>query len=75
MANEVYRPSMVIHPVDPRSIEEALGKSVAEEMRNYNPVAKAYDLLTKAFNSPSPSYGDLLIVIEEAIGYLGEALE
>lgn len=44
-------------------------------MENYNPVAKAYELLTKAFNSPDPSYGDLLIVIEEAIGYLGEALD
>lgn len=75
MNDGAYRPFVIIHPDDPRHIEKVLGKLMEDEKRNYNPVAKAYDLLTKVFNSPNPSYGDLLIVIEEAIGYLGEALE
>lgn len=68
-------PLVTIHSTDFRNVVELLGKLVEDEKPKYNPVAKAYDLLTKAFNSPDPSYGDLLIVIEEAIGYLGEALE
>ena len=43
-------------------------------MSNYNPVAEAYSVLTKVFFDEDAAENDLEIAIEEAIGFLGEAL-
>lgn len=43
-------------------------------MSNYNAVEEAYSILTKAFFDEDTSVNDLAIAIEEAIGFLGEAL-
>ena len=40
--------------------------------RKYNPVAEAYNILLKAMNDPCKD--GAYIAIEEALGYLGEAL-
>ena len=42
---------------------------------NYNPVEKAYELLVNIINNKEATREDLGITIEEALGYLGEALE
>lgn len=41
----------------------------------YNPTEKAYHILVNIFNTNDTDKEDLLIAIEEAIGYLGEALD
>ena len=40
-----------------------------------NPVDLAYELLVTTYNTKDVTKEDALIAIEEAIGYLGEALE
>ena len=40
-----------------------------------NPVELAYELLVTTHNTKNVTKEDAIIVIEEAIGYLGEALE
>ena len=40
-----------------------------------NPVQAAYDILTLAFNKKKVIKNELLVALEEAIGYLGEALD
>lgn len=42
---------------------------------NYNPVAEAYRILLDVFNKKDATIEDFSIATEEAIGYLGEALE
>lgn len=44
-------------------------------MSNYNPVERAYTLLVKVFESKDSNSGNIMATIEEAIGYLGEALD
>ena len=41
---------------------------------SYNPAEKAYEILTKAHFDEDTSLEDARIAMEEAIGYLGEAL-
>lgn len=45
------------------------------DSKNYNPVEQAYLLLVKIRDDESMTVDDALIAIDEAIGYLGEALE
>ena len=40
-----------------------------------NPVELAYELLVSTYNTKNVTKEDTIIAIEEAIGYLGEALE
>ena len=40
-----------------------------------NPVELAYELLVTTYNTKNVTKEDTIIAIEEAIGYLGEALE
>ena len=40
-----------------------------------NPVERAYELLVTTYNTKNVTKEDAIIAIEEAIGYLGEALE
>ena len=40
-----------------------------------NPVELAYELLVSTYNTKNITKEDAIIAIEEAIGYLGEALE
>lgn len=40
----------------------------------YNPVEKAYDILHKVFSNKNSGWDEASIAIEEAIGFLGEAL-
>lgn len=40
-----------------------------------NPVELAYELLVTTYNTKNVTKEDAIIAIEEAIGYLGEALE
>lgn len=40
----------------------------------YNPVEKAYDILHKVFSNKNAGWDEASIAIEEAIGFLGEAL-
>ena len=40
-----------------------------------NPVELAYELLVSTYNTKNVTKEDAIIAIEEAIGYLGEALE
>ena len=42
---------------------------------NPNPVELAYKLLVSIYNTKDVNEEDLFIAIEEAIGYLGQALE
>lgn len=44
-------------------------------MNNYNPVEMAYTLLLKVFESQDSNFSNVMAAIEEAIGYLGEALD
>ena len=46
-----------------------------ENEKTYNPVYEAYELLVKARDYEYVDAVDLMPVIDEAIGYLGEALE
>lgn len=41
----------------------------------YNPIEKAYYILLDVINNKESDIADYSIAIEEAIGYLGEALE
>ena len=41
---------------------------------NYNPTEKAYLILVNIFKEKDASKEDYAIAIQEAIGYLGEAL-
>ena len=43
--------------------------------KKYNPISEAYEILLKVMNNPDADKEDALIAIEEAIGYLGEALD
>lgn len=56
--------------VVPKDIEVKF-ENDAKKLKDYNPVQKAYDLLQKFHDSPIVGISE----IEEAIGYLGEALE
>ena len=47
---------------------------IQDENRTYNPVYEAYRALLEVFNDPAADFTDQAIAIEEAIGYLGEAL-
>lgn len=40
----------------------------------YNPVEKAYDVLYNVFSNKNAGWDDASLAIEEAIGFLGEAL-
>lgn len=40
----------------------------------YNPVEKAYDILYKVFSNENAGWDEASTAIEEAIGFLGEAL-
>ena len=42
---------------------------------NYDPIYRAYELLVSTINTKDIDKDSVLISIEEAIGYLGEALE
>jgi len=53
---------------------------IDNESKNYNPVAEAYKILTDVFykiDNPDINNKETIfaIAIEEAIGYLGEALD
>ena len=48
---------------------------MTDNNRNYNPVEVAYELLVDIFNKPNVDKEEAFIIIEEAIGYLGEALD
>ena len=54
--------------IKPASIEVEVRKP------SYNPVAKAYDILYKVFSNENAGWDEASIAIEEAIGFLGEAL-
>lgn len=41
---------------------------------NYNPVEKAYETLRKVFANDRAGWDEALVAIEDALGYLGEAL-
>lgn len=56
--------------VVPKDIEVKF-ENGAKKVKDYNLVQKAYDLLQKFHDSPIVGISE----IEEAIGYLGEALE
>jgi len=45
-----------------------------KQQAKYNPVAKAYDILYKVFSNENAGWDEASIAIEEAIGFLGEAL-
>lgn len=45
-----------------------------KQQAKYNPVAKAYDILYKVFSDKNAGWDEASIAIEEAIGFLGEAL-
>lgn len=44
-------------------------------MRKYDPVEEAYRILLKVQDNPDADFDDASFAIEEAIGYLGEALD
>lgn len=46
-----------------------------DSIAKYNPVERAYKILVATYNTKDIEKEDALIAIEEAIGYLGEALE
>ena len=44
-------------------------------MKTYNPVQEVYRILYEALNGSVTYYQAAMIAMEEALGYLGEALE
>lgn len=40
-----------------------------------NPVAEAYKVLAAIYTAKEPTLEDAMVAIEEAVGFLGEALE
>ena len=44
-------------------------------MQLYDPVQEAYRILYEALNGKETDYQAAIIAMEEALGYLGEALE
>lgn len=44
-------------------------------MKTYDPVQEAYRILYEALNGKETDYQAAMIAMEEALGYLGEALE
>lgn len=48
--------------------------SCDKQQAEYNPVAKAYDILYEVFSNENAGWDEASIAIEEAIGFLGEAL-
>ena len=44
-------------------------------MKTYDPVQEAYRILYVALNGKDTVYQAAMIAMEEALGYLGEALE
>ena len=44
-------------------------------MNTYDPVQEAYRILYEALNRKETDYQAAMIAMEEALGYLGEALE
>lgn len=43
--------------------------------KKYNPIAEAYKILLEIQDNKEATSDDAFIAIEEAIGYLGEALD
>ena len=50
-------------------------EEVEDEFKSSNPVQKAYDSLEPMLNKKKVTKNEILEVLEEAIGYLGEALD
>lgn len=46
-----------------------------DSITKYNPIERAYKILVATYNTKDIEKEDALIAIEEAIGYLGEALD
>lgn len=44
-------------------------------MKSYDPIQEAYQIIYKALNGKETDLQDAMIAMEEALGYLGEALE
>ena len=44
-------------------------------MQLYDPIQEAYQILYEALNDKETDLQDAMIAMEEALGYLGEALE
>lgn len=58
--------------LDISEIEQLVIKSIRA---SYNPVAVAYEILVKTLHNPKSTETEYTMAMEEAIGYLGEALE
>lgn len=59
---------------NPEYTSPASVKSRKPPKSTYNPVEKAYDILYKVFSNENAGWDEASIAIEEAVGFLGEAL-
>ena len=57
-----------------REVLGQLSLDITTHNLNYNPVARAYEVLYGVFTNKHAGWDEAEIAIEEAIGYLGEAL-